>query len=103
METGTVKTSAIVIAAGDGTQVYRTLDEVPPVLRRKLLRSTAGSNAGIVIIADRRGAEELLRARGAPDRPKSAVRKHRKLSYWAGLLLSTATGGILWLLYHGGW
>ena len=39
---GTVKTSAILIANGRRTAVYRTVDEVP--------------------IADRRGAQELLRA-----------------------------------------
>jgi hypothetical protein len=59
---GTVKTSAILIADGSRTEVYRTLEEVPPELRRKLAQSTAGSNAGTVVIADRRGAQELLRA-----------------------------------------
>jgi hypothetical protein len=59
---GTIKTSAILIAAGRRTEVYRTMEEVPPELRRRLAQSTAGSNAGTVVIADRRGAQELLRA-----------------------------------------
>jgi hypothetical protein len=59
---GTVKTSTILIGAGKRLSVYRKLEEVPPRLRSKLVKSTAGSNAGTVLIADRRGAEELLRA-----------------------------------------
>lgn len=59
---GTVKTSAILIADGQRTAVYRTVDELPPELRRKLAQSTTGSNAATVVIADRRGAQELIRA-----------------------------------------
>jgi hypothetical protein len=59
---GTVKTSAILISNGRRTAVYRTVDEVPPKLRRKLAESTTGSNVATVLIADRRGAQELLRA-----------------------------------------
>ncbi|HEY1205233.1 MAG: hypothetical protein ABSH46_11080 [Bryobacteraceae bacterium] len=59
---GTVKTSAILIADGRRTAVYRTVEEIPPELRRKLAETTAGSNAATVLIADRRGAQELLRA-----------------------------------------
>ncbi|MGE5644341.1 MAG: hypothetical protein ACM336_00985 [Acidobacteriota bacterium] len=60
---GTVKTSTILIGAGKRLAVYRKLEEVPPRLRSKLVKSTAGQNAGTVLIADRRGAQELLRAR----------------------------------------
>jgi hypothetical protein len=59
---GTVKTSTILIAVGRGLSVYRKLEEVPPRLRARLAKSTAGANAGTVVIADRRGAQELLRA-----------------------------------------
>lgn len=58
---GTVRTSTILISAGRKLSVYRKLDEVPPGLRSKLVKSTAGANAGTVLIADRRGAQELLR------------------------------------------
>ena len=59
---GTVKTSAILIAQGHRTFVFRTVDEIPPELRRRLAESTTGSNADTLLIADRRGAQELLRA-----------------------------------------
>ncbi len=59
---GTIRTSAILIADARRTSFYRSVDEIPPELRRKLVESTAGSNAATVLIADRRGARELLRA-----------------------------------------
>jgi hypothetical protein len=58
----TIKTSAILIGEGTGFAVYQNLEEVPLRLRRKLAESTAGANAGTVLIADRRGAQELMRA-----------------------------------------
>ncbi len=74
---GTIRTSAILIAAGRGLSVYRKLDEVPPRLRSKLVKSTAGANAGTVLIADRRGAQELLREniRTLLDRRKPGARR----------------------------
>ncbi len=59
---GTVRTSAILIADARRTAVYRTLEEIPPELRRKLAQSTTGANADTLLIADRRGAQELIRA-----------------------------------------
>ena len=61
-ERGTVKTSTILIGSGGSFSVYRKIEEVPARLRSTLVKSTAGSNAGTVLIADRRGARELLRA-----------------------------------------
>lgn len=63
MDRGTVKTSAIFIATRDRTEVYRTLEEVPVSLRRKVAQVTTDENATTVVIADRRGAQELLRSR----------------------------------------
>jgi hypothetical protein len=73
---GTLKTSTIMISTGKRLSVYRKLEEVPPGLRSKLVKSTAGSNAGTVLIADRRGAEELLRSngRGAVDEHSGKLR-----------------------------
>ncbi len=61
------RTSTIFISSGNGTRVYRSIAEVPPRLRRKLQRSTTGMNSATILIADRRGREELVRAlRGEP-------------------------------------
>ncbi|MCX6621362.1 MAG: hypothetical protein NTY38_09830 [Acidobacteria bacterium] len=66
MSTVTVKSSTIFIAMGGRTQVFRSLDEVPGPLRKKLVESTTGLNSATILIADRRGRAEIARAlRGA--------------------------------------
>ena len=54
-----VKSSAIMIATGDQVKVYRTLEEVPPELRKKLSESTSSLNSATVLIANRGGREKL--------------------------------------------
>ncbi len=57
-----LKSSTILISAGDTDAVYRSVKEVPAPLRRKLLKSTNGLNAATILIADRKGREEIARA-----------------------------------------
>lgn len=61
-KSGVLKSSTILISAGGTDAVYRSVKEVPPPLRRKLLKSTNGINAATILIADRRGREEITRA-----------------------------------------
>lgn len=51
---GVVKSSAILIAAGDTHEVFRSVDEVPEELRTRLVRTTSSPQARTIIIADRR-------------------------------------------------
>jgi hypothetical protein len=62
MERVTQKCSTILIAMGEETRVFRSVDEIPPELREKLLESTRGMNSATILIADRGGREEILRA-----------------------------------------
>ena len=62
MQRVTVKTSTIFIAKGEKTRVYRSVQDVPPHLRKELEDSTNGFNSATILIADRRGREEILRA-----------------------------------------
>jgi len=57
-----MKSSTILISAGETDAVYRSVKEVPPPLRRQLLKSTNGLNSATILIADRRGREEIARA-----------------------------------------
>jgi len=57
-----MKSSTILISAGETDAVYRSVKEVPAALRRKLLKSTNGLNSATILIADRRGREEIARA-----------------------------------------
>jgi len=61
-KSGVMKSSTILISAGQTDAVYRSVKEVPAPLRRKLLKSTNGLNSATVLIADRRGREEIARA-----------------------------------------
>jgi hypothetical protein len=58
----TIKTSTIFIATGSRTRVYHSVDEVPQRLRKLLEESTNGFNSATILIADRRGRQEILRA-----------------------------------------
>lgn len=64
MVAGTVKTSSILVAMGGRTQVFRTLQEMPFALRRKVVRLAMGPDAATLRIADKKGAEEWLSSRG---------------------------------------
>jgi uncharacterized Zn finger protein (UPF0148 family) len=58
-EAGVVRTSAVRVAAGDTDRVYRSVDELPPEMRRKLQKALHGPNADTFVIADERGREQL--------------------------------------------
>lgn len=111
----TVRTSTIFIAAGDKTEIYRSVDEVPLPLRRRLEKSTNSLHSQTILIADRRGREEIVKAiRGLPSSlrphppapPKSEVsppkvqdRARFLWRNWAEILLPSLIGLIVWLLF----
>jgi hypothetical protein len=70
----TLKTSTIFIAKGRKTRVYRSVSEVPKRLRQELEESTNGFNSATILIADRRGREEIVRAlHGLPSALRSRL------------------------------
>jgi len=110
----TARSSTIFIATGEETRVYRSVDDVPPPLRRKLTECTRGMNSATILIADKRGREELVRAlQGRPSevqcrlvdsirsrQPDAAEPQKRQrllsLRAWLELLLPVAVGISLW-------
>ena len=113
----TARSSTIFIASGDRTHVYRSLNEVPPPLRRKLHDSTRSINSATILIADKRGQQELIRALQAHSSqihkgllelispPQAAAsqqlsaRKFPSLAVWRKwleILLPVALGASLW-------
>lgn len=112
----TLKSSTIFISVGNKTKVYRSVADVPPPLRKKLEQSTNGINSATILIADRKGKEEIVRAiRGLPSNLRSklttslreeAARPEPKsvawaaiLQDWAEFLLPAAIGFAVWLLF----
>jgi hypothetical protein len=108
-KSGVMKTSTILISAGETDAVYRSVKEVPAPLRRKLLKSTNGLNAATILIADRRGREEIARA--IQNLPSSLQRRFLKPfrdephphaeAVRAWLLRPTVKAAIAWLLVAG--
>lgn len=112
MKRMTVKRSTIFISVGDRTSVYSSLEEIPPPLRRKLHESTNGLNAATILIADRNGREEIVKAlQGLPSdvRPRTAGRRKNgragarsgKVDWWTWLEfgLAGAVGLLIWLAF----
>jgi len=112
----TLKSSTIFISCGNKTEVYRSVNDVPPGLRKKLEQSTNSINSATILIADRRGKEEIVRAiRGLPSSLRSrlttslrkeAQRESRKTQFlvtfwenWAEMVLPAVIGAAVWLLF----
>jgi hypothetical protein len=110
----TVKSSTIFISVGNKTKVYRSVAEVPPPLRKKLEQSTSGINSATILIADRRGRQELIQAlRGLPSDIRSRVASSleapaeaerpstgpRWRDCWVEILLPLALGVLVWLAF----
>jgi len=120
MQRLTVKTSTIFIAKGNRTRVYRSVNEVPPRLRKELEASTNGFNSATILIADRRGREEIVRVlNGLPTnlrtrlasslverKPLPAVISKRTavvgfvVRNWVELLLPAAVGAVIWMAFR---
>jgi hypothetical protein len=115
----TLKSSTIFISVGDKTEVYRSVADVPAPLRKKLEQSTNSINSATILIADRKGKEEIVRAiRGLPSNLRSRIsstvreeampRSEPERSFqwsslwqdWAELLLPAAIGAAVWLLFN---
>jgi len=119
---GVLRTSTILIAAGDARfEVYRSVEEVPEPLRRKLVECTNGQNSGTIYIADQRGKEQIaLAIRSLPgtaaapvlDRfsaavaPASVCAKKKRLSLsalWIALMILASAAGVFWLAGGRAW
>jgi hypothetical protein len=113
----TAKSSTIFISTGGDTKVYHSVSDVPVPLRRKLEETTRSQNSATILIADKKGREELVRAlQGEPSnvqcRLADSIRNRhterslherrqsnmRTLRRWLEFIIPLAIGGSLWVL-----
>jgi len=110
MDRFTIKSSTILISVGESISTYRSMRDIPPPLRKRLEESTAGNNAATILIADKKGREELVRAvRGLPSglgRAKTNLRRktenrERSIRWntWLELVLPGVVGLLIWLAF----
>lgn len=111
-----VRSSAVLISSGKKVRLYRSIDEVPSRLRKRLIESTNGINAGTILIANRAGRERIVEAlrrlprgarkqfmyalKGEAEEPRAGSRRWRRL---AALALSLGTAAALWYLLTPWW
>ena len=112
----TLKSSTIFISVGNKTEVYRSVNDVPPPLRKQLEKSTNGIHSATILIADRNGKEEIVRAiRGLPSNLRSKLGNplqaesaaepglrgwlERIWDDWAELILPCLLGVATWALF----
>lgn len=104
----TLKTSTIFISVGEKTRVYRSVEDVPPKLRKKLSESTNGLNSATILIADRNGRDELMKAiQGKPSNLNFRSQKSQSPAepvenlakrYWPQMIAVSLLGLSMWLL-----
>jgi hypothetical protein len=58
----TIKCRTVLVSSGDRLTAYRSVEEVPVEIRRRFLDRTGDLRTATILIADRKGREELLRA-----------------------------------------
>lgn len=116
----TGKSSTIFVSTEQGIKVYKSVHDIPRPLRRKLQESMRGMHTATILIADKRGQQELVRAlQGQPSHVQcrlaqveqaqrktraaaqqrarfSALAGFRSLRNWLELLLPVAVGASLW-------
>jgi hypothetical protein len=110
---GVVKTSTILISAGGTRQMYRSVEEVPGPLRKRLLRSTNGLNSATIVIADRQGRKEIAKAirslpassaeesrAVAPPQGLRAAKLSPAVLRSAALILLVIAATVVWLVFH---
>ena len=56
------QSSTVLISAEGADKVYRSVEDVPFPLRHRLLKSTNSPNSATILIADRRGRQEITKA-----------------------------------------
>jgi hypothetical protein len=111
MGTPTYKTSTILVSTGKRTRVFRSIEDMPEGLRKRVTENIVGPNSRTLVVADRRGREYLLKLLNRPAMSLVGNRETRKnvaalknvsapARYWIEIGLIALLGLISWALFH---
>jgi|SRR4051794_29367551 hypothetical protein len=107
----TYKTSTILVSMGRRMRVFKSIEEMPDGLKKRVTENMSGPNSRTLVVADRRGREYLLKAlkragEASVEKRKKVysdtlTRKCRKLSaWWVEIGLITMLGAACWALFR---
>jgi hypothetical protein len=111
MDTSTYKTSTILVSTGRRTRVFKSMEDMPARLRKRVSENMAGPNSRTLVVADRRGREYLLKtlnratkSAGNGRKPKNhqatASKGKTASRYWIEIGLITLLAVTSWALFH---
>jgi hypothetical protein len=105
---GQIRSTTILVATDGQEHVYRSFEEMPASLRRRLLRSTQSENAATILIADPAGEKYLeavvrpeMTARHEPPPAPPQPNAFWRPGGWRFAVEAAVCGGaalVLWLL-----
>ena len=94
---GLVKTSSVLVASGEGEQVYRTIEDLPPELRDKLQKALSAAEAETIILADEQGRDQIFQV--IRSLPTDLQRRVLSALHLAGPTEPQVTPGRSWKLW----
>ncbi len=98
----TIKCRTVLVSSGDRLTAYRSVEEVPVEIRRRFIERTSGLRTATILIADRKGREELLRAsagaEGAIESQAPPPNLWSTVRPWVEAAVLCAWGAAVWAL-----
>jgi hypothetical protein len=106
---GVMKTSTVMIGAGDRQTFYHSVQDVPEPLRSRLIESTKSKNSGMIVIADRAGKDQITQviARRESAKQRKLAREYNSAESlkpplgWRTTLLEHKFLGYSWVVWAG--
>ena len=104
MERLVQKTATILVCLRGRSRWYRSVEEMPQTLRKKLRETTSGPNAATLVIADENGRKEIMKLAAKASASlesrlvESMLGRKGRVRHWLEVGLVAGIGVCLYLL-----